>query len=156
MTLESFISRFRWYANGLATRYGGEVWLVGGALRDEDPRDWDVRVILEKADWERCFGPVLEKVAFHATPPPDSAGAEWGRSMWREAYDELKLARQLSASMSCNIDVKFVLAGQAVPECYDVRSGRRLDAATPHFLAAGKPAAKREPKPEPMLSDGAA
>lgn len=48
MTLESFISRFRWYANGLATRYGGEVWLVGGALRDEDPRDWDVRVILDK------------------------------------------------------------------------------------------------------------
>lgn len=46
------------YANGLAAFYGAPVYLVGGALRrgNDDPRDYDIRVILPDAEFTRRYG----------------------------------------------------------------------------------------------------
>jgi hypothetical protein len=46
----------RGWANLLASRYGRPVYLTGGVLKDAQPRDIDVRVVLSRSEFEARFG----------------------------------------------------------------------------------------------------
>lgn len=46
----------RGWANLMASRYGRPVYLCGGALKDDCPRDIDVRVVLSATEFDARFG----------------------------------------------------------------------------------------------------
>lgn len=56
----SKLVRLEAWGNGLRGVYHVPIWLVGSALHDDndDPRDWDVRVVLPRRDFEMRFGPI--------------------------------------------------------------------------------------------------
>ena len=104
-------------ANAFAAFYGAPIYLCGSALHRLDPRDYDVRVILDKEDAERLFG----------------ADNRW----WKTAYYNLKISRMLSRTFKKNVDFQIQFE-EELNESYDNKEKVRLDTATDEFFLAGK------------------
>ena len=119
-------------ANGLAARYGSKIYLLGGALEDEFPHDYDVRIIMSESDWQRCFGRNNEKPC-----SPDGMVTGWSPVEWKKHYYELKHSRILSGIYNMNIDLKFVKTTELNSWTIDLEKCVRLDQAPDEFFKAG-------------------
>lgn len=123
-----FVRRFQRHANSLAMLFGGPVYLVGGALVATDPRDHDVRVVIDERDRVRRFGPRGEL-----------ANGQWDRATWLLKAEGLKQSRRLSEHFSCyRIDFQIQLDVDAAR--YGTAPRFRLDAAPDDLLAWPGPA----------------
>ena len=149
MTKETFVMKFRRNANSLATLYGVPVWLVGGALTDEHPRDFDVRVILSEADHKKFFkGSYLE-----------SRTTKWLEDFedweWLRAYECLKMSRIQTYRMSCRVD--FQIQSETEAEHYKDMPKERLDTTPDWVMEAGldKIPKKKSPHPSEEISSPA-
>jgi ribonucleotide monophosphatase NagD (HAD superfamily) len=119
MNATEFATKFEVTANAVAARYGGKVYLVGSALSKKNPRDYDVRVVIEDDDFRRLFGWNDEKAAD-----------------WAARYDQLKNSRQFSMEMALNID--FQVQKKSDARFYGrQRPKMRLDKAPDDFFEAG-------------------
>ncbi len=117
----TFVLRFGSQANSLATKYGGKVWLVGGALREGNPRDYDVRIVIGDQDWLRLFREAYE-----------TSVCEWLPQHWARARDNLKQSRLMSLRMCENVDVQIQHASEV--EKYALEMKVRLDSAEDEFF----------------------
>ncbi len=90
----------RWNANSLRAYYGVPVYLVGSALLDSNvrPRDWDVRIILSDADFERRYG--ISAEVFRGSITDE----RWPDGRWHWADD----CRKQSSVMAAHTGVKVV------------------------------------------------
>jgi hypothetical protein len=113
-TAAEFKKRFQTTANAIASRYAGKVWLVGGALGDDKPRDYDVRVVVEDEDAVRL-------------------GLD---DEWNLRYENLKGSRNFSAMMLVNVDFQVQLPKEAKRYRYQPR--KRLDDAPDSLFDAGR------------------
>lgn len=127
---EEFAYRIQMTADALASRYGGPVYLVGGALSDEEPADYDIRVVMGEADLVRLFGPD------DSQGPRDSNALTTPR-MWRKLREELKRSRRLSSSLRVFVDFQIQSEAEAAVRYAD-KPRVRLDRATAEFFEAGK------------------
>ena len=122
---------FRWsfqsFANSLASRLGGPVYLVGSALHRHRPADYDVRVVLEEHDLVRLFGLADDKKR------PD--GQLWNTRQWAMGREQLKQSRRLSRAMRVNVDFQIQTVHEA--EQRATRPRLRLDTASDGFFDAG-------------------
>lgn len=125
-----FATRFRRNANSLAARYGAPVLLVGGALIDEEPRDYDVRIVLSNSTFRRFYG------GTSIDERPETAAFDYEPWEWRRAYDCLKQSRILMGRMMVSIDLQI----QSVDEAkrYEGQRSIRLDTAPAYVLEAGR------------------
>lgn len=93
----------------------GHVWapiyLVGSALGQANPRDWDVIAILEDDDFAERFG------AWNT--------AEWTRDRWRWAESCAKASREARRLTGLNVD--FRILPKSYTARFDDRPRRRLD-----------------------------
>lgn len=89
-------------ANGLRGLLGVPVWLVGSALRDDnpDPRDWDVRLLLPEHAFEARYGPVDEWILEGAT-------GLWGRTRWRWSDECTRFSREWAGRARLNVDLQI-------------------------------------------------
>lgn len=137
---EKFLLRFRRNANALALRYGAPVWLVGGALRDDDPRDWDVRIILSFEDLKRAYGEPFKrmistrqgKTVIMRTQDTLFDFAEWE---WLRGYDNVKVSRRMSHRMCAPVD--FQIQTEQEASAWRRRQRIRLDSTPDWVLKAG-------------------
>lgn len=85
-------------ACAFATRYGGPVYLVGSALREERPGDFDVRLVLDERDLVRLFGErrIVQERWW-----------DWTEQDQRRGREQLKQSRRLSRRFRCNVDFQF-------------------------------------------------
>lgn len=92
---------YRW-ANMLAGYYGARIYLCGSALRDGniEPRDWDIRVVLTREDFERRFGNPDAWVDQGCT------GA-WDSVRWRWSEECVKESRAGYRNTGLNIDFQI-------------------------------------------------
>jgi len=127
---DTFRLRFRRNANSLAARYGAHVFLVGGALEDEEPRDYDVRIILPNDDFRRLYGghPLDEK--------PIEARFDYQPWEWRRAYDGLKQSRIMTQRMSVPVDLQ--VQAESETRAYEGKPAVQLDTAPEWVLKAGR------------------
>ena len=91
----------RW-ANMLAGYYGCRIYLVGSATLDDnlEPRDWDIRICLPRAEFERRFGSVK------AWEDEGITGA-WTEVRWRWAEECRKRTAEGWANVRLNIDCQL-------------------------------------------------
>lgn len=126
---ERFVRCIQQTANSLAMRYGGPVYLVGGALTEEVPNDYDVRLVIGHRDWTRLFGQLAGG---------DRRG-NWSEADWRRAYNNLKQSRELAMylrGMPCrNVDFQIQLTSEANHHLDKLRV--RIDAANEKEIGAG-------------------
>lgn len=117
-----FVLRFRRNANALACRYGAPVYLVGGALVDEKPRDYDVRLVLPDEDIMRLYqgDPALQSAHRHSHN-------EYEPWEWMRGYDNLKQSRMLSARLRLPVDFQVQVLFEA--DRFKAAARRRLDTA---------------------------
>jgi hypothetical protein len=89
---------YRW-ANSLQNVFGAPVYLVGSALRDDnpDPRDWDIRIILSDRRFAQRYGPVDEW-------EDEGSSGNWGRTRHRWARECVKYAENGARHTQLNID----------------------------------------------------
>jgi len=133
-----FLKQFRRNANGLALRYGAPVWLVGGALQQEEPRDYDVRMILTIDQLERIYGPCFTRTLIEHNGKRVLARTmenlfdfdEWE---WRRGYDGLKVSRIMSRRMFKPVD--FQIQTEQEAGSYSSLPRLRLDTAPDWVLA---------------------
>lgn len=127
---DTFRIRFRRNANSLVGRYGAHVFLVGGALEDEEPRDYDVRIILPDDDFRRLYGghPLDDK--------PVESCFDYQMWEWRRAYDGLKQSRLMTVRMSVPVD--FQVQAESEARVYDRRPVVRLDSTPAWVFKAGR------------------
>lgn len=127
---DTFRLRFRRNANSLAARYGAHVLLVGGALEDESPRDYDVRIVLPDDDFRRLYGgaPGGER--------PLDAMFDFESWEWRRAYDCLKQSRIMTHRMSVPVDLQIQAETEA--RAYEGNPSVQLDNAPEWVLQAAK------------------
>ncbi len=130
---ESFLIQFQRLANGLAARYGGRVYLVGGAVTQEKPRDYDVRIVVPDAGFDLMFGDRLKET----TEVKRTIGNQWFPADWARGYDNLKQSRIMSGYMRRNLDVQVQSESEAA--LFADKPRVRMDAATDAFLMAGLP-----------------
>jgi hypothetical protein len=125
-----FALKFRRQANSIAARYGAPVYLVGGALTDAQPRDFDIRVVLEDDEMARFYGiPGVTDVRVRSAITSAANDSEaWEH---RRAYDNLKQSRQLSNRYRRNIDFQVQALHEADP--YREAPRLRLD-STPDWV----------------------
>jgi hypothetical protein len=109
----------------LASRYGGPLYLVGSALWEPDPHDYDIRCVMGEADLLRWFGPDSDSLDDHFMT----------RREWLWLREELKRSRRLSRSLRKPID--FQLQTEATAARYADRWRLRLDSCPPEFFEAG-------------------
>lgn len=130
-----FATKFRRTANELAVFYGAPIWLVGSALFEEEPRDYDVRVFLDKTEWKRLFGAssLQERTVDDLT-----SYAAWE---WKLGYENLKRTRILSWRMNYRVDFQIQSDG-CVTAFYKSKSRIRLDTAPDWVLMAGRDVVK--------------
>ena len=112
---KEFLISFARNANAFAAFYGCPVWLTGSAIHKENPRDYDIRVVLDSEDANRLFGYEENR---------------W----WKVAYWNLKISRILSRSFKKNVDFQIQFDDSA----YSGKPRVRLDTATNEFFQAGK------------------
>ena len=112
----------RLQANALASIYGGPIYMVGSALRLEDPGDVDLRCVLEEHDWRRLFGGL------------DQHGREKERTTMRRYREELKQSRRLARSFRYRFDFQFQARAT-----FEAKHGPRVrvDTLPDDVLAAG-------------------
>lgn len=122
----SYAVGFGALANTFAMSYGGPVYLVGSALRKNDPPDFDVRVVAPDADLERLYGQDNERRR-------EQGG--WSRWHWLRAYDRLKQSRRLSRALGVNVD--FQVQSQADDDRHEEYPRYRLDFTPDGFFEAG-------------------
>lgn len=130
---ESFADLFQNQANGIATYFGGRVWLVGSMLGPDDvtPGDIDIRVAIDRVDAKRLF------FDLPANRRP------WTDADWRRARLELKWSRRLGRGWGGACQSLFgvgLFDFQVQIEVGDVYEGKpriRLDQAPDSFFAAG-------------------
>lgn len=109
------VNRLRCVVNPTSMRYhGAPVYLVGGALRDEDPRDVDIVVV------------VPDQLFYYAYLAPDHS-IDWMHKHWRYegntafperawcrwARDCTKQARWLTIAAGCIVDFKVQFETEA-------------------------------------------
>lgn len=102
---------------GYAARYGSPIYLVGSALTEEHPCDYDVRVPLREEDMQRLFGD--RDGAYD-----DRMSTITGRQMrrWREELKQSRrLYRALGSRPNMNIDFQF-----QAREVFDAHTKPRL------------------------------
>ena len=128
---DAFRQRFRRNANSLAARYGAHVLLVGGALEDEGPRDYDVRIVLPDTEFRRLYGAMPYKSR------PASALFDFEPWEWLRAYDSLKQSRLMSERMSVPVDLQIQAASET--RAYEGKPAVQLDTAPEWVLSAGRP-----------------
>lgn len=122
--LERFKKDIRRWANGTAARFGGQVYLVGSALTEEDPRDWDIRVVItDEAARANGWNP-------DDRPWDDHAG--WEKQRLRE---NRKMTVELSRLFRRSMDCQLQLESQAVR--HDDEPRLRLDAFEPDCPTCG-------------------
>jgi len=124
---EDFVKMFRRNANGLAIRYGAPVWLVGGALKDPEPRDYDVRMMLPAEVLQFLYGRPLD-----GSRTRDEL-YEYSPWEFRRGYDNLKHSRIMSRRMQLNIDFQIQDEFEANP--YKSQQRLRLDTIPDHYFA---------------------
>ena len=107
-------------ANGLATMFGGPIYLVGSALRLADPGDVDLWCVIGEHDWTRLFGRHTE------------ANAE--RRLMRRYREELKQSRRLERGFHYRFDFQF-----QTPEQFGDKTGPRVrvDTVPDYVFTAG-------------------
>lgn len=116
--------RLRREGNNLSAFYGGRVYLVGSALLDanEQPRDWDVRVIISDAEFQRRYGDPQAWIG-------EGHSGKWTRIRWRWSDDCVKQSQVASAACQVLVDV------QVYPDCFEgIFTGKprmRLDKRPP-------------------------
>jgi hypothetical protein len=126
----TFALRFRRQADSLAALYGAPVWLVGGALLDEHPRDFDVRIVLPPAELARLFG---DDAGTYPGNFGFDSSVEWE---WRLKAEGLKQSRIASARMRLRVDLQLQSEPDASP--HRERPRCRIDAAPDWVLNAGR------------------
>jgi len=106
------IGRLRELAPVLSARYFGRpVWLVGGALRDEEPRDYDLVVALEDELFDAAYSVPADE------PPWPSDTLSWRR--W--ARDAAKESEWLTREVNAAVDFKV----QSM-SCFEEQRGERV------------------------------
>jgi tRNA nucleotidyltransferase/poly(A) polymerase len=113
-------------ANAIACRLGGPVYLVGGALVDVTPHDYDVRVVLTEAELERLFGKHKGR---------GSGFFDWSEQDLRRGREQLKQSRRMSRRFRCNVD--FQIQTVAEHEGHVGRPRLRLDSVPDETFLAG-------------------
>lgn len=114
MNKRAFVLKFQRQANNIAAHLGSPVWLVGGALRDKDPRDFDVRILIYSfEDWDRLF-----------------------KNEFSVLYENLKWSRKLSGAYGVNIDYQ-IQKEEDVRCIYRNKPRLRLDVLPDWVFAAG-------------------
>lgn len=126
----AFALRFRRNANSLAVRYGAHVVLVGGALTDEDPRDYDVRIVLSDADFMVLYGGTLYRNR------PAEALFDYELWEWKRGYDCLKLSRLMTHRMCVPVD--FCIQAESEARVHEGKPKIRLDTAPDWVLRVGR------------------
>lgn len=98
----SRLGRLRRWANRLRGRYGVPVYLVGSALRADnpDPRDWDVRIMLPDDRFALAFGPVDEW-------RDEGYTGQWTRTRFRWSDQCVKDTKDFAAWCHLNGDVQL-------------------------------------------------
>lgn len=101
------IERLRTLAPVLSARYFGRtVWLVGGALRDDEPRDYDVVVALEDDLFDAAY-------SVPADEPPWPADTPSWRRWARDAAKESEwLTREVRAAVDFKVQTVSFFDGQ--------------------------------------------
>jgi hypothetical protein len=130
-----FAIKFRHQANNIAARYGAPVYLVGGALEDEKPRDFDIRVILSDEEMARLYG-IPGDTDIRVRSAETNAANDSEPWEWRRAYDNLKQSRQLSLRYRRNIDFQVQALHEADP--YKNTPRLRLDTAPDWVFEANR------------------
>jgi len=112
--------KLRREANFLRAFYGMPVYLVGSALIDSnaDPRDWDIRIVLDDPQFRRRYG-----------DPDDwyhqgQTGA-WTRVRWRWSDDCVKQSKRSSAVLGVNVDLQ--IHPRVMAEAFKYQHRFRLD-----------------------------
>jgi hypothetical protein len=136
MDKEAFALKFRRNANSLAVRYGAPVLLVGGALVDEHPRDYDVRIVLSEEDHKRQFKGVSGQIR---DVKYLNDFEDWE---WRRGYDCLKHSRVMSVRMRVCVD--FQIQSEHEAQAWKDLPSVRLDTAPDWFFKAGKKGTENE------------
>jgi hypothetical protein len=92
-------SNLRKFATIMQNIYGSSVFLCGSALLDfnSDPRDWDIRVIIEDSEFERRYGSVSKW-----NEPPTEDGLNRVRTRW--AADCMKRSKKAWEVTGLHID----------------------------------------------------
>jgi hypothetical protein len=113
------------WANQIAARFAAPVYLVGSALREEYPRDVDIRIVLTDADFVQRYGISADephRIGPHATHSPD-----YRRLCERYWTDIAKLGAWASRNHSrgLNFDVQVQSDSLAVP--FVLHERMRLD-----------------------------
>ena len=75
--------------------------LVGSALYKENPRDWDLILVLPDDIFERLY---LTALDFEA----QGVSGEWSPARWRWANDSVAIGRMIAHLSGKNIDLKIV------------------------------------------------
>lgn len=91
-------------ACAFATRYGGPVYLVGSALREERPGDFDVRLVLDERDLVRLFGE--RRIV-------QDRWWDWTEQDHQRGREQLKQSRRLARRFRCNVDFQFQSLAEA-------------------------------------------
>lgn len=127
---ENFVRYFQRCANGLAMRFGGKVYLVGGAVTEPKPRDYDVRVVVSQLDFLRLFGFPAKEYRIEN---------QWGEAEWNRAAENLKQSREAFIychALDCrNVDVQIQTVAEANGHLDKPRV--RIDAANAKHLSGG-------------------
>lgn len=102
------LKRLRAQANGLRAYYGVPIYLVGSALQDanEDPRDWDIRIMLPDARFQKRFGS-------RKSWETEGATGEYTKIRWRWSDECVKHSKVLSSRTGLNCDVQIFPASYA-------------------------------------------
>ncbi len=122
----AFQRAFQRTADGLAALYGGPVLLVGGALEDVEPRDYDVRVVVAAEELHLRYGRPMGW-HFPTTEVEADVTQPWE---WRQYLDERKQSLRLSRRFRLPIDFQvWDDYEEAKAVSISGRTGVRLDAA---------------------------
>ena len=133
LSLKTFLEQFQRNANGIATRYGGPVFLVGGACTGH-VNDWDIICVLSHEEMRRNFGPSYGKDGRRSLNYLFQY-AEWET---KKAYYELKTSRLMSKRMCLMIDFKIQSVNEARSKTYLGKPSVRCDGLEDWVFAPNK------------------
>jgi hypothetical protein len=100
------IARLRAEAARTANLWGRPIWLVGSALRERGPRDWDVRVVLPDEVFEGRFGSVREWIE-------TGESGRWADVRWGWSREVVAMSEAWSEATGLNVDFQVDPEGWA-------------------------------------------
>lgn len=106
------------WANQMAARFGHPVYLVGSALTQEKPRDYDVRIMIPDEEFVARYGPINDWL-HNIWGTWEDAGYRWGNDM-------AKMNRQATIILQDNIDLQ-VFPKTWADAVYSGKPKKRLD-----------------------------